>query len=68
MADLSTDQECSLDELIKERLKSCRVSPKGMITGYLESREAYDELFRDLKALGCRYSVRSCYAGKTDSG
>ncbi|XP_034230032.1 uncharacterized protein LOC117638924 [Thrips palmi] len=68
MAVLSSEQECSLDDLIKERLKSCRVTPKGMITGYLESKKAYDELFRDLKVLGCRYSVRSCYAGKADSG
>lgn len=68
MAVLSSEQECSLDDLIKERLKSCCITPKGMITGYLESKKAYDDLFRDLKVLGCRYSVRSCYAGKADSG
>lgn len=68
MAALSSEKQCSVDEFIKERLKSCQVSSKGMITGYLDSRKAYDELCRDLKVLGYRYSVRSCYAGKTDTG
>ncbi|KAK3920643.1 Calcium-responsive transcription factor [Frankliniella fusca] len=66
MADLSSEQVRSVDKFIKEKLKSCNVSPKGMITGYVESKEAYDELMRDLTVLGCRFSVRSTYSGKTE--
>ncbi|KAE8748096.1 hypothetical protein FOCC_FOCC005291 [Frankliniella occidentalis] len=63
---MSSDQVSSVDKFFKERLKSCHVSPKGMITGYVESKEIYDELMRDLTVLGCRYSVRSTNSRKTE--
>ncbi|KAJ1519480.1 hypothetical protein ONE63_004766 [Megalurothrips usitatus] len=66
MADMSAGpDDYSLDKFFKERLRSCHVTAKGMITGFVESKASYSELMRDLIVLGCRFSVRSTYSVKT---
>jgi len=62
------EDESEIDEIVKQRLKCCEVSSKGLITGYVDSREDYDGLIRDLKVFGYSFAVRSCSVGDPEKG